>query len=104
MKTNLLILLLFFITNFSFAQSFNEVKKSAEEGDAVAQHNLGNMYHKGDGTLTDKKQAYYWYKKSAEQGSAYAQYHLGLFYYNGDGTSTWLNTPFELKSGPPLLP
>ena len=68
MKTNLLILLLFFITNFSFAQSFNEVKKSAEQGNAEAQFSLGLMYSKGEGTLTDKKKAFYWIKKSAEQG------------------------------------
>ena len=78
MKTNLLILLLFFITNFSFAQSFNEVKKSAEQGEANEQYNLGVMYYNGEETLVDKKQAFYWYKKSAEQGNAEAQYMLRL--------------------------
>jgi TPR repeat protein len=65
MKKNLLILLLFLITNFSFAQGFSEVKKSAEQGDAIAQYSLGIMYDNRKGTLTDKKQAFYWYKKSA---------------------------------------
>ena len=88
MKTNLLILLLFFIPNFSFAQSFNEVKESAEQGDAEAQFNLGIMYYTGEGTLTDKKQAFYWYKKSAEQGDAEAQYNLGGMYNFGEGTLT----------------
>jgi len=36
--------------NFSFAQSFNEVKKSAEQGNAEAQYNLGQMYENGEGT------------------------------------------------------
>jgi len=88
MKTNLLILLLFFITHFSYAQSFNEVKQSAEQGDAAAQNNLGKMYYNGEGTLTDKKQAVYWYKKSAEQGLADAQCNLGLMYQRGEGTLT----------------
>jgi len=40
------------------------------------------------GTLTDKKQAFYWYKKSAEQGIAEAQFMLGVMYYLGEGTLT----------------
>jgi len=60
MKANLLILLLFFMINFSFAQSFNEVKKSAEQGDSRAQYNLGVKYSNGIGTLTDEKKALYW--------------------------------------------
>jgi TPR repeat protein len=102
MKANLLILLLFFIINFSFAQSFNEVKKSAEQGDAVAQFNLGVKYSKGRGTLTDKKKAFYWHKNSAEQGYAEAQYFLGFIYYTGKGTLTdkkqaafWIRKSYE---------
>ena len=88
MKTNLLILLLFFITNFSFTQSFNEVKKSAEQGYAKAQFNLGQMYENGLGTLIDKKQSFYWYKKSAKQGYGEAQFNLGGMYNKGKGTLT----------------
>ena len=102
MKANLLILLLFFIINFSFAQSFNEVKKSAEQGDSRAQYNLGVKYSKGIGTLTDKKQAFYWWKKSAEQGFAEAQFFLGLLYDLGEGTLTdkkqaafWIRKSYE---------
>tara|TARA_B110000046_G_scaffold56964_1_gene63492 strand:+ start:1211 stop:1510 length:300 start_codon:yes stop_codon:yes gene_type:complete len=68
MKTNLLILLLFCISHFAFAQSFNEIKKSAEEGYAIAQYNLGVMYFNGVGTLTDKKQSADWTRKSCENG------------------------------------
>ena len=46
------------------------------------------MSYNGDGILTDKKQAFYWYKKSAEQGHAEAQYTLGVMSYNGDGILT----------------
>ena len=102
MKTNSLILLLLFITNFSFAQGFSEVKKNAEQGDAIAQLNLGNIYYYGEGTLTDQKQAFYWYKKSAEQGNAEAQYNLGTLYFNGEGTlkdkkqtAFWIRKSYE---------
>jgi len=36
------------------------LKDSAEQGDAVAQFNLGYAYYRGEGTLMDKKQAFYW--------------------------------------------
>ena len=101
MKTNLLILLLFFIISCSNQKGNNpkeasdtevetllEVKKSAEQGVAEAQYTLGFMYYNWDGTLTDKKQAFYWYKKSAEQGNVNAQFTLGIMYSNGDGVLT----------------
>jgi TPR repeat protein len=60
------------------------------------------MYDHGEGTLTDKKQAFYWYKKSAEQGNAEAQYNLGNMYFNGDGTlkdkkqtAFWIRKSYE---------
>ena len=67
--------------------------KSAEQGNAIAQVNLGNIYKNGtpiysktvvvnaDGSKTenvigiakDHKKAIYWYTKAAEQGNAEAQ-------------------------------
>ena len=44
------------------------------------------MYYNGEGTLVDKKQAFYWYTKAAEQGDAAAQLNLALMYYAGEGT------------------
>ena len=64
-------LILIFTVLFGFqlyGQSFNDIKKSAEQGFAVAQYNLGLMYYNGEGTLTDKKQAAYLIKKSYENG------------------------------------
>ena len=54
--------------------------KSAEQGYAKAQYNLGWMYDNGRGVPQDDKQAVYWYTKSAEQGFAVAQYNLGWMY------------------------
>lgn len=101
MKTKLLILLVI-VTNFAFSQGFVEIKKSAEQGYAAAQNNLGGMYYDGEGTLKDPKQAFYWYKKSAEQGHAEAQYDLGVMYYFGVGTEEdlkqaafWIKKSYE---------
>ena len=52
----------------------------AEQGDAWAQYNLGNMYYFGRGTAKDEAEAFRWYKKAAEQGDADAQYSLAKQY------------------------
>ena len=68
--------------------SWQEVKKSAEQGNADAQWLLGNYYYyEGDGVPQSYSEAVKWYRKSAEQGNADAQYGLGLCYYEGNGVS-----------------
>ena len=57
----------------------------AEQGDADAQFNLGNMYSYGLGVPQDYKEAVKWYRLAAEQGYASAQFHLGTFYEQGQG-------------------
>jgi len=47
--------------------------KSAEQGFAKAQFNLGRMYANGKGVPKDYEQAFYWYTQAAEQGDADAQ-------------------------------
>jgi TPR repeat protein len=59
--------------------------KSAEQGYAKAQYDLGYMYQNGEGVTQDYKQAIKWYTKSAEQGDADAQSNLGYMYENGYG-------------------
>ena len=66
-------------------EAVNWYRKSAEQGDADAQHNLGVMYKKGLGVPQDYKEAVNWYRKSAEQGDAWAQDALGLMYRQGLG-------------------
>ncbi len=58
----------------------SEVQKAAEQGDAMAQFNLGVMYNTGRGVAQDYKQAVAWFRKAAEQGDAMAQFNLGLMY------------------------
>ena len=51
-------------------------RKAAEQGDAEAQSNLGEMYYKGEGVPQDYKEAIKWFRKAAEQGHTWAQYNL----------------------------
>jgi len=69
--------------NGQYEQAFPVCSKSAEQGDAGAQYNLGLMYHFGEGVHQDYAKAAKWYRRAAEQGDAEAQYYLGLIYYNG---------------------
>jgi TPR repeat protein len=50
-----------------------------------AQHNLGVMYHNGEGVQQDFKQAAAWYRKAADQGMAEAQHSLATMYGQGKG-------------------
>jgi uncharacterized protein len=57
----------------------------AEQGNAVAQFNLGVMYDDGEGVPQNDAEAVKWYKLAAEQGDADAQYNLGVMYDDGEG-------------------
>ncbi len=52
------------------------LRKKAEQGDALAQLNLGAAYDNGMGVPRDVDKAIEWYKKSADQGLAEAQFNL----------------------------
>ena len=60
-------------------------RPAAEQGDMLAQFNLGALYEHGRGVKKDLSEAAKWYRKAAEQGNALAQYYLGAFYANGEG-------------------
>ena len=60
-------------------------RKSAEQGNANDQNNLGEMYKNGQGVPQDYKEAVAWYRKAAAQGNASAQDNLGEMYKNGQG-------------------
>ena len=62
-----------------------EVRLLAEQGDAIAQYNLGLMSASGRGVPEDDVEAVRWFRLAADQGYAIGQYNLGLMYYNGDG-------------------
>jgi localization factor PodJL len=51
--------------------------KAANDGNAMAQHNLAMMYATGEGVNRDDVQAGVWFERSAAQGDPAAQFHLG---------------------------
>jgi len=75
-----------FLSSAAYGQTdFEETKLLAEQGDVIAQSNLGYMYHSGRGVPRSYIEAITWYRLAAEQGSAHAQFNLGVMYANGVG-------------------
>ncbi len=68
-----------------FATALREWTPLAEQGNANAQYNLGQIYKRGQGVPKDIKTALKWYTLAAEQGDAYAQFNLGVMYEMGRG-------------------
>lgn len=68
-----------------WATALKEYRALAEQGDALAQSNLGLMFLTGLGVPLNNKVAMKWFKLAAAQGEVDAQYLLGAMYYDGDG-------------------
>jgi hypothetical protein len=68
-----------------YAEAVRWYRKSAEQGYAMAQIDVGFMYQEGKGVPQDYAEAVRWYRKAADQGDAKAQYDLGFMYYQGKG-------------------
>src|SRR5690606_31608179 len=68
-----------------YRQALAWFRKAAEQGEAAAQHGLGNRYYHGQGVPQNYQQALEWYRKAAEQGYAMSQYNLGIMYEQGQG-------------------
>jgi hypothetical protein len=66
-----------------YSHFLEQIRLSAEKGDANAQFLLGNMYADGRGVVRDQQQAASWYRKSAEQGNAAGQLYLAMMYLDG---------------------
>jgi TPR repeat protein len=64
---------------------FTHLLKSAKQGDAAAQYNLGVMYSFGQGAPQDYKEAIKWFKLAAKQGHTKAKYNVAVMYDNGRG-------------------
>ena len=57
----------------------------AEQGDAIAQTYVGEIYEKGLGLAPDFQVAAHWYRKAAQQNHSRAQINLGHLYEKGLG-------------------
>ena len=84
-STTLLFLLVIVFSGSVSGQDFEETKRLAEQGDATAQYNLGNMYDSGRVVPENDAEAVRWYRLAAEQGDAAAQNNLGFMYARGEG-------------------
>jgi hypothetical protein len=86
------------LTSGDYATAMRLWRPLAEQGDAVAQYNLGFIYTNGQGVPQDDVAAASWYRKAAEQGYPAAQFKLGSMYFDGRGVQQdyvralmWLN-------------
>src|SRR5262245_51286937 len=68
-----------------YATALRMWRPSADQGDAIAQNNLGVMYEKGRGVPQDYAAAVSWYRKAADQGYGPSQYNLGVMYAHSNG-------------------
>ncbi len=66
-------------------ESFNKLKKGADQGDADAEFNLGVHYDNGQGVPQNYAKAVYWFQKAADQGDVGAENNLGFSYRKGQG-------------------
>jgi TPR repeat protein len=70
-----------------YPAAFEAFKPLAEQGNAAAQVNLGNLYMKGLGTEQNYTLALRWYLSAAAQGERMAQSKVGILYYHGLGVA-----------------
>ena len=63
----------------------SQLRKQSEQGDLVAQNELGQLYESGKEIPKNYVKAREWYLKAADQGLAEAQNNLGLIYDYGRG-------------------
>ena len=59
---------------------------AAKQGHDNSQVSLGDIYHRGMGTLKDTKAAMIWWRRAAEQGNTLGQMKLGAMFTGWDGT------------------
>lgn len=68
-----------------YATAMRKLRPVAEQGNANAQHYLGEMYQAGKVVEQDYAEAAKWFQLAAKQGNYYAQHCLGTLYEYGDG-------------------
>ncbi|KAF9919510.1 hypothetical protein FBU30_010927 [Linnemannia zychae] len=68
-----------------FSAAMTWYRKAADQGHALAQNNIGDMYYYGQGVVRSYETALFWYQKAAAQNNAVAQNKIGDLYYYGLG-------------------
>ena len=75
------------LRNNEYEKAYKLLLPLAQQGNSIAQYNLGAIYSKGAGVAQDYKEAIKWYRLAAEQKHPNAQYSLGSKYMQGLGVS-----------------
>lgn len=68
-----------------FETALEHWRPLAEEGDASAQYNIGQLYRLGRGVPKDYAEAAKWYEEAAEQWHSAARHNLAILYEKGLG-------------------
>jgi TPR repeat protein len=68
-----------------YATTLRLLRPLADQGNVVAQYNLGFMYDRGKGVPQNYADALRRYRKAADQGNADAQSNIGFMYVRGEG-------------------
>ena len=68
-----------------YSSSLAQWQPLAEQGDVIAQLNLGLMYRDGKGVPQDHVAAAKWFLAAARQGDSMAQYSIGVMHEHGYG-------------------
>ncbi|MEN9728314.1 MAG: hypothetical protein RL434_2680 [Pseudomonadota bacterium] len=66
--------------------AFDQFLRRAENGDPIAQNNVGVLWLKGRGTGRDPAEARRWFQAAADEGLPGAMHNLGVLYLRGHGT------------------
>ena len=66
------------VRNKEYDRAYKLVLPLAQQGNPIAQYNLGAMYSNGEGVPQDCKEAIKYFRLSAEQGNADAQMVLDV--------------------------
>jgi len=78
---------LLYHVNREESKALEFLRKSADQGFAEAQFNLGIVYELGNGVDKNPTEAFRFYKLAADQGNSRAQFSLGNLYKDGNGVS-----------------
>lgn len=89
-----------FQDDYVWQERFKKQSVLADQGNADAQYDVGEMFEKGSGVAVDLKKAFVWFDKSATQGHVKAQFKVAYMYYKGQGVDANVNKAFQLMEKP----
>ena len=83
----LITIVLFTVNAFAAinTEQLNKLKQEAEEGDDLAQFDLGIRYFNGENVPKNEGEAFKWFSRAAEKENGLAQFYLAVCYAEGRG-------------------